>query len=263
MQFPSLSKIAKASEGFRRRYGTLAGLGLWLSLRQHMRARRGDLHEVRVPGIWHPMFLRAQTTDVLVFIQIFVDGELEFSLPQEPSSIVDAGANVGLASVYFANRFPNSKILALEVEESNFELLKRNTASYPNIKCVRKALWSGPARMTIENPTGESWAFRVAEASSDSAAAIPAVGVLELLQDFEDHRIDLLKIDIEGAEKEVFQAGMNRWIDQVGTIAVELHDNIRPGCRRALVEGLKGLNRSMRNLGEYTLVTEAKLPAGG
>jgi FkbM family methyltransferase len=252
-----IAKIARASEAFRRRYGTVAGFVLWFRLRQHVRAQRGALHKVCVPGLRHPVFVRAQTSDVLVFIQIFVDGELEFSLPQKPSSIVDAGANIGLASIYFANRFPSSIILALEVEESNFELLKRNASFYPNITCVRKALWSGPAYLTIVNPMGESWAFRVGTSTSDNAASIPAVGVKELVQEFEGHRIDLLKIDIEGAEKEVFKNGMDQWINQVGTIAVELHDNIEPGCRNALVEGLKGLNRSMHQLGEYTIVTKA------
>jgi hypothetical protein len=63
-----------------------------------------------------------------------------------------------------------------------------------------------------------------------------------------------LKIDIEGAEKEVFQHGMNQWIDQVDTIAVELHDRFQPGCHKALVDSLKDRNHRMYKLGEYTII---------
>jgi hypothetical protein len=47
-----------------------------------------------------------------------------------------------------------------------------------------------------------------------------------------DH-IDLLKLDIEGAEKDVFEAADLQWMDRVRTIAVELHDRMRPGCGHA------------------------------
>jgi hypothetical protein len=63
-----------------------------------------------------------------------------------------------------------------------------------------------------------------------------------------------LKIDIEGAEKEVFQRGMDEWIDQVDTIAVELHDNIEPGCFKALASSLKNRRHEFFKLGEYTIV---------
>ena len=63
-----------------------------------------------------------------------------------------------------------------------------------------------------------------------------------------------MKVDIEGAEKEVFQRGMGAWIDRIGVIAVELHDNINPGCSKALDEGLAGRNHRLSRSGEYTIV---------
>ena len=172
-----------------------------------------------------------------------------------PSRIVDAGANIGLASVYFASRFPNARIVALEVEQSNFELLKRNTKPYPNITCLQKALWSGQKQLSIVNPTDEPWAFRVSEAVSGNAAlSVMSFAVTDVIKEFDHQQIDLLKIDIEGAEKEIFQNGMDHWIDRVGMIAVELHDRIVPGCKKALEGGLCGRNYRMLVSGEYTII---------
>lgn len=249
-----LARVATASGKYRRRYGQVAGFLLWLRLRRHMKATRGTLHEVRVPGLRRPIFLRAGTSDVLVFIQIFIERELEFEITQDPSSIVDAGANIGLASLYFAQRFPKSKIVALEVDRANFDLLTKNTSGYPNITCIRKALWSGQAQLGILNPTDEPWAFRVGEVADGDGTSIPALGVCDLVAQFTSQRIDLLKVDIEGAEKEVFQNGTDKWIDRIGVIAVELHDNIVPGCSKALAEALVGKNHRASRSGEYSIV---------
>ena len=249
-----IARAAEASKKYRRRYGHIAGFLLWFRLRRHMRITRGTLHKVPVPGLAHPIFLRAGTSDVLVFIQIFIERELEFEMAMQPSSIVDAGANIGLASVYFAERFPQAKILSLEVEQANFDVLTMNTSGYPNITCIRKALWSGQAQLNILNPKDEPWAFRVGEVSGENGGAIPAVGVGDLVSHFEGHRIDLLKVDIEGAEKEVFQNGTATWIDSVGLIAVELHDNIVPGCSKALAEALTTKPHHITTSGEYTIV---------
>lgn len=255
------SSVLKRIRKFQKRFGYVLGLLLWFGLRQHVRKQKGALHVVQVPGLHHPVTLRAKTSDVEAFHQIFVDGELEFDLNMSPSRIIDAGANVGLAALYFSSRFPEAKILALEIESANFELLKRNTAFYPNITCLKKALWSGPANLSIANPTAESWSFQVSRSTKGNEQGVLAVGVKDLAEMFEGRRIDLLKIDIEGAEKEVFQHGMDQWIDQVDTIAVELHDRFQPGCHKALVDSLKDRSHRMYKLGEYTVVELCPQPA--
>lgn len=70
-----------------------------------------------------------------------------------------------------------------------------------------------------------------------STYEVISLGVKEVAQEFEHFHIDLLKLDIEGAEKEVFLHGSEEWLDQVDVIAVELHDRLEPGCRAALHDG--------------------------
>ncbi len=175
-------------------------------------------------------------------------------MPEGPTSIVDAGANIGLASLYFAQRFPKSRIVALEVDQANFDLLTKNTSGYPNITCIQKALWFEQAQLSILNPTDEPWAFRVGKVTGGDCASIAGLGVSDLFEYFDSRRIDLLKVDIEGAEKEVFQNETDKWIDHIGVIAVELHDNIKPGCSQALANALVGKNHRAGRSGEYTIV---------
>ena len=129
----------------------LAGLRLALSLRDWKRPR-GELYDVRVPGLPCPVALRAGTSDARVLRQIFVEEELEFRLEGEPQLIVDAGANIGLSSIYLATRYPTATIVALEIDTRNFAILNRNVRPYPSIlpRCV--GLWSGRTRLKVANP---------------------------------------------------------------------------------------------------------------
>jgi FkbM family methyltransferase len=248
------TKLMNPSKKYRRRFGQIAGFWLWFNLRKHLKRTKGTWHEVRVPGLTQPVILRAGTSDVLTFIQLLVDGELDFQMTKEPATIVDAGANIGLASLYFTHRFPKAKILALEVDQANYDLLVSNTKAYPNITCLKTALWSKRAQLNILNPTDEPWAFRVGEVASASGTSVPALGMHDLLDQFKLDRIDLLKVDIEGAEKEVFQNGTDKWIDRIEVIAVELHDHIAPGASQSLHEALRGRRHQASTSGEYTII---------
>jgi FkbM family methyltransferase len=84
-----------------------------------------------------------------------------------PEFIIDAGANIGLASVYFASRFPNARILAIEPERKNFEILVKNVERYPNVQPILGALWGERAEVEVVDRGLGNWGFMI-EASSDS-----------------------------------------------------------------------------------------------
>jgi len=87
-----------------------------------------NLIKVRIKKIKAPFFLRLKTTDLPTFDQVFFYKEYDFDTAKSPNIIIDAGANIGLAAIYFANRYPNAKIIALEPEQSNFRILKENVS---------------------------------------------------------------------------------------------------------------------------------------
>jgi hypothetical protein len=85
-----------------------------------------------IPQSRTPLLVRGNTSDVQTFEQIFIDNEYDVPIGISPKTIVDGGANVGYASVYFANRFPDPRIIAIEPHNANAEMLEKNTAAYPN-----------------------------------------------------------------------------------------------------------------------------------
>lgn len=196
----------------------------------------------------HPLRLRILSSDVQVYRQVFVDKEYEFLAPTPPQVIIDAGANIGLASVYFASRYPDARIIAIEPERSNFELLKANTAAYPGVVPVQAALWNKNEELDLIDPGLGKWGFMTdrrdhAEHLPGTARhAVAAMTVDKLMADFGLRKIDILKIDIEGAEREVF-SDTSAWIDRVDAIIVELHERMKPGCNRSFYRGSADFDR--------------------
>jgi len=230
---------------------------LWHWFRQAI-GRRPAIAPVRVAGLRHPVYLRPWSSDLYVFEQLFVDREYDTPLAT-PTTVLDAGANIGLASVYFANRFPDAKIVAVEPESNNFEMLRTNTKRYPNIRCVRAAVWSHPGRLTIENRDDKSWAFRFSEspvtrgddANRSADETVEAIDIDRLARQWNQGRaFDLVKIDIEGAEKEVFAAG-GEWLDRSRSIVVECHDRLAEGAEKVVAGAMGSRPFSSRRSGEY------------
>ena len=107
------------------------------------------LLKISLPNFKYPIYIRAQTSDILNAEEIFINGDYNFNFPENITRIIDAGANIGFASIFFSKIFENAKILALEPEKSNFSMLKRNVTFYKNIKTLNKALWAKEANLSI------------------------------------------------------------------------------------------------------------------
>lgn len=204
----------------------------------HYAVRTDLLHQTGEFQLWPrgyraPLALRLGTSDAMTYGEIITRGAYATPFHQPPRVIVDAGANIGLAAVYFANQFPAARILALEPESSNYALLCRNTAAYPQVVPIQAALWSSTATLDLVDALGQHSGFRTQTPGvADDRPVIgqvAALDMLRLLADYQVAQIDLLKVDIECSEIEVF-AGAAAWIDRVGVILIELHDRFKRGC---------------------------------
>jgi FkbM family methyltransferase len=227
-------------------------------------ARSSAVHELTIkhPQLSKSVVVRTNSSDIETFGKVIA--EREYYLPElrNVRTIIDAGANIGLASVFFAETFPGARIIALEPESSNFELLKRNTAPYPNIVCLKKALWRESGTITIVDPGDGNWGFRTSNDDLTNVKRVDQVDcmtVLDLMKQFDFPRIDLLKVDIEGSEKEVF-ADAVAWIGQVDTIVVELHDRFKRGCSKAFYDATVDFAHEIHK-GENVFVFRVKPPA--
>ena len=100
-----------------------------------------------------PVWFRFGTTDLPLLNAVFgIEEMCRFGLPSSAQVIVDAGANIGLTSVYYSDSFPKARIVALEPEAGNFEMLRRNVTPYPDIVRIQAALWSHDGTVAILSP---------------------------------------------------------------------------------------------------------------
>jgi FkbM family methyltransferase len=192
------------------------------------------------------IWLRPATSDLAVFREAFGEREYEVACWNiEPKLIIDAGANIGLTSLYFAARCANARIIALEPEASNVELLRRNTKAVSNITVKAGALWPRKASLSLVDDHAEKWAFSVKE-NSPSVSSVSAFTLPDILAEIGTDCVDLLKLDIEGAEKDLFTSGWQDWLPKVKRIVIELHDRLVPGCSKAFYSAI--LTRNFRQI---------------
>jgi FkbM family methyltransferase len=181
--------------------------------------------------------IRPGTSDLHCLGKVFVDYEYVIPFKTNPRLIVDAGANIGLATLFFSSKFPGTKIIAIEPELSNYNLLVRNCSGMTNVTPWHAAVWSTDTSLQIVNPDAEKWAYTVT-AGTLNGSGIKALTIPQILAQSGHDTIDILKLDIEGAERELFRDGCEEWLPRVKMIIIELHDRHAPGCSRAVYSKL-------------------------
>jgi FkbM family methyltransferase len=210
-------------------------------------------------GDYPPLVVRRGDTDLRTLCHVLGSSGYEAPWPatNDPKWIIDAGANTGMAAVYYAHNFPKASVIAIEPDPGNFELLETNTAHFSNVSCIRAALWSHTGTVDLVDPGDGSWAFRVEEAPTDAPSTnlVQAITVDSLVERYDIERVDVLKVDIEGGERAVFEDAAP-WIDRVDTIAIELHDRFQPGCSEAFDRATAAFTRRATR-GEDTFVARS------
>jgi FkbM family methyltransferase len=201
-----------------------------------------------------PFTLRWRTSDLPVLQQCLL--ERTYDLPygiDDCRLVIDAGANIGVSACFFAALFPSASVIAIEPDESNFALLEANTATNPRITCIRAALWGTSEPLELFDPGIGPWGMRVRPGGKGGVIAI-TVG--QLLQRYGPAEGDvLLKLDIEGAEREVLLES-GEWIERVAAIAAELHDRYVEGPTAAFTDATVGFRRCLER-GEVRMVSRS------
>ncbi len=238
-------------EGLREYYSLFGNSGVLLLARARL---NGGLQEalVDIPQFQHPVHLRFRTTDVPTFRQVIRDKEYDWDLACIPRTIIDAGANIGLTSVFYSNKYPQARIVAIEPESSNFEMLRKNTSHYPNVTALNAAVWGMNGTINLIDPDLGHDGFTATDLPSESGhingQAVRAMTIDKIMEEFRLPYVDILKIDIEGAEKEVFSSPA-AWIHNVGVLVIEFHDRMRSGCSRTVYEAVKEFEFEWRKEG--------------
>lgn len=206
------------------------------------------------PELKYPIYIRREGSDFDVFMQVIYHQEYRIHVGFEAEYIIDGGANIGLASVHFKNRFPAAKIIAVEPEAHNYEMTVKNTENYKEIYTENSGLWNHDTHLEIINSEVDSWGFMVRECSADKDGAVSASSIGSLMEKYNFPRIDILKIDIEGSEKELFESNYDEWLSKTKILLIEVHDGMRKGASKTLFRALEKYNYHLSPVGENLMI---------
>lgn len=205
------------------------------------------------------IFLRKGGSDQEVFKQIFLykqyDALLDFFAINEIdlTLTIDAGSNIGLMALKTKEFFPNAEIYCIEPDPANFELLRVNTSNYEGIHLLQKALWYKDEKLYLncDFADGQEWARSVSKEKT-SETTVQGTTLQSLINLYNLHRIDLLKIDIEGSESYIFDTHNDlRFLEIVKIIAIEIHDEMN--CRDRIYRILREKGFVLINSSELTI----------
>lgn len=201
-------------------------------------------------GVKYPFKLRGGSSDINAFRQVFVYKEYNFQIPFEPQFIIDGGSNVGLASIHFTNQFPSAQIVSIEPELENFDLLKFNTKRYTKISPIKSGIWGKSTFLKIRDLGLGNWGYIVEEVDREDNNTFKAISIGDIVKQFNKIEIDILKLDVEGAEKEIFSDNYQEWLPKTKILIIELHDRMKKGCSKALFNALLEYDFMVEQLGE-------------
>jgi len=182
--------------------------------------------------------LRTYSTDPDVFRQVFLETQYELPPPAAGvSRIVDAGANIGLSSLYFLLRYPDATIVGLEPDPENHRFAVRNTRAFGDrCRIVQAALWTDESPLSLVRGDA-AWSTRV-EVATDAVGHVIGMSLDDVLKSMGWQAADIVKLDIEGAELQVLTRQLTE-PTPVACWAIELHSDEARQAFRALFDGVE------------------------
>ncbi len=209
-------------------------------LRRHLGHYAADkIAFVNIPDIGK-VYIRAGESDIAAIRQVFGHRDYDTTKPAALNQrlraryeailaagsrpiIVDAGANIGAASLWFGQQYPDAAIVAVEPDPGNAAILRKNLAGRPNRVVLEAAIGAEPGFAALsEGDMG--WAVQTTRA----AAGLPIVTVDDAYKASGGDVPFIVKIDIEGFERDLFSSNLG-WMDACYMIAIEPHDWMLPG----------------------------------
>jgi FkbM family methyltransferase len=184
--------------------------------------------------------IRRQNSDYDTFRQVFerreysigneaVEADIQslyssiLSNGQKPI-IIDAGANIGLATLWFKAQYPKATVIAIEPDLENFAMLKENVIASDTALLVNAAVGSLPGSVSLIRDTSMGWAVKTRRTQENGISIITIDDAIALVP----NGVPLIvKIDIEGFESDLFGDNL-AWLDATFAVFIEPHDWMEP-----------------------------------
>jgi FkbM family methyltransferase len=150
----------------------------------------------------------------------------------EPGTIWDLGANIGLTMAHFLRLFPRARVVGIELDEDNVALARRNVAAWGDrCQVIHAAVWASGGEVHYRGWPGGTSNYQVTGVGEGKP--VRAVTLAGLVGEH-GGPVDYIKVDVEGAERELFRDGTG-WADEVRCLKVELHGDYSVAeCQRDL-----------------------------
>lgn len=187
--------------------------------------------------------------DVQSLREVLVEEVYACELPFLPRSILDLGANIGLASLWLARRYrevPDLQILAVEASEDNTRVAAvnfRDNAVPGEVIHAAVGKDNGEAFFAAQAASNVG---RVVSSSDETSVRVPVIGIADLIARFPSGKVDLVKIDIEGSEHELLTPHSD-WLDRVRAMMIEWHDDVAPSDGMKHVLMARGFRHELLN----------------
>jgi FkbM family methyltransferase len=208
------------------------GLPTLLKLRALRHAdSAGDPAQLPLRALRHPITVRPGSHDIDVVTSNIVRqeyGQLRLSAP--PTTLIDAGAYIGDTAAYFLSRYPTLRCIALEPQPDNFRLAKANLAPYGDRVTLLPHALADKAEMMSFGGAQSSGGL-----TSEGPLRVTTTTIPLLLNELPSGRASILKMDVEGAEADIFSANPSVWLTRVDHLIIETHG---PAATRTVLDAL-------------------------
>jgi FkbM family methyltransferase len=232
---------------------------------------------IKVRGQPRDFYLRDGTSDILAFNSIINERQYDLLRLTRANDlggylarkkketgklplIVDAGANIGASTVFFADHVLDAAILAIEPENTNYAMLAKNVEGLPNVQAVQAAIGSGSGRVRVIDPGRGHWGFRTEATTNPADHTVPCVTISDIYAQSATRCFPfMVKIDIEGGEADLFSKN-TEWVASTPLLIIELHDWLLPksASSRAFLQCISALDRDFVYIGEdiYSIMND-------
>ncbi|MEO8353312.1 MAG: FkbM family methyltransferase [Chthoniobacteraceae bacterium] len=199
------------------------------------RARAGVRGEPLAKLRWrgHDVFYRPATSDPLAIYQVLIRrrGKAEYYLPPalEPQVILDIGSNIGASILFFRKQFPAARIYGFEPHPETFRVLKKNVGSLPSVEIFNYGLSAADAKISVPFDGADFSRFMSKDETADWSGPLSPIACEvkhagDVMKNLGLTRVDLIKIDCEGAEYEVLSSLPREMLSACKWIVGEMHD---------------------------------------
>jgi FkbM family methyltransferase len=193
-----------------------------------------SLSLARLRWLGRDIFYRSGTADPFVVYQVLLKGgkKAEYYVPPalRPKIILDIGSNIGASIIYFHRQFPDAKIFGFEPHPDTFRILQQNVGHLRGVTVFNYGLGNRNQRVVVCADAVNFGAFNTRGVFKDRGQVSAPVEcevrrLDDVLRELGIEQVDLIKVDCEGAEVEVFSTLPDAILNQCQWIVGEFHDH--------------------------------------